>query len=30
VGRIGAMQVAQTVCGGRIVWENAQMAKEGA
>ena len=30
VGRIGAMQVAQTVCGGRIVWDSAQMAEEDA
>ena len=30
VGRIGAMQVAQTVCGGRIVWDIAQMANEDA
>ncbi len=30
VERIGAMQVAQTVCGGRIVWDQAQEAAEDA
>ena len=28
--RIGAMTVAQTMCGGRVVWDSAQMAQEDA
>jgi len=30
VGTIGTMQVAQTLCGGRIVWDSRHMAEEDA
>ena len=30
VDRIGAMRVARTLCGGRIVWDQAAMAQEDA